>query len=148
MLRRLGGGLTAVLKARPNNLSCCVTSRRSMSMKLKSQTQATITTTCALKSACLGVDASSISSTSTLIIVLCSRLFCSSTVFKEKSEMMRLRRDGTTKPVSRDQILRRERGQGNTHFSCSADHVQDWQPYPVDPYSCYVSHSETFFLFS
>ena len=20
----------------------------------------------------------------------------------------------------------------------SADHVQDWQPYPVDPYSCYV----------
>ena len=33
------------------------------------------------------------------------------------------------------QILRRERGQGNIHFSCSADHVQDWQPYPVDPYS-------------
>ena len=23
-------------------------------------------------------------------------------------------------------------------FSCSADHVQDWQPYPVDPYSCYM----------
>ena len=22
-------------------------------------------------------------------------------------------------------------------FSCSVDHVQDWQPYPVDPYSCY-----------
>ena len=21
-------------------------------------------------------------------------------------------------------------------FPCSADHVQDWQPYPVDPYSC------------
>ena len=21
---------------------------------------------------------------------------------------------------------------------CSADHVQDWQPYPVDPYSCYM----------
>ena len=20
----------------------------------------------------------------------------------------------------------------------SADHVQDWQPYPVDPYSCYM----------
>ena len=29
----------------------------------------------------------------------------------------------------------RERGQGNIHFSCSADHEQDWQPYPVDPYS-------------
>ena len=38
-------------------------------------------------------------------------------------------------PVSRDQILRRVRGQGNLHFPCSADHEQDWQPYPVDPYS-------------
>ena len=45
-------------------------------------------------------------------------------------------RDGTAEPVSRDQILRRERGQGNIIFSCSADHVQDWQPYPVDPNSC------------
>ena len=26
-------------------------------------------------------------------------------------------------------------GDGNIHFSCSADHEQDWQPYPVDPYS-------------
>ena len=24
------------------------------------------------------------------------------------------------------------------HFFCSADHMQDWQPYPVDPYSCYM----------
>ena len=31
--------------------------------------------------------------------------------------------------------LRHERGQGNIHFPCSADHEQDWQPYPVDPYS-------------
>ena len=23
-------------------------------------------------------------------------------------------------------------------FPCSADHVQDWQPYPVDPYSFYM----------
>ena len=52
--------------------------------------------------------------------------------------MSRLTRDGTAEPVSRDQILRRERGQGNIHFSCSADHVQDWQSYTVDPYSCYV----------
>ena len=50
--------------------------------------------------------------------------------------MSRLTRDGIAEPVSRDQILRHERGQGNIHFSCSADHVQDWQPYPVDPYSC------------
>ena len=50
--------------------------------------------------------------------------------------MSRLTRDGTAEPVSRDQILRHERGQGNINFSCSsADHVQDWQPYPVDPYS-------------
>ena len=53
-------------------------------------------------------------------------------------EMSRLTRDGTAEPVSRDQILRHERGQGNIHFSYSADHVQDWQPYPVDPYSCYM----------
>ena len=42
-------------------------------------------------------------------------------------------RDGTAEPVSRDQIPRRERGYGNINFPCSADHVQDWQPYPVDP---------------
>ena len=40
--------------------------------------------------------------------------------------MRRLTRDGTAKPVSRDQILRRERGQGNTRFPCSADHEQDY----------------------
>ena len=49
--------------------------------------------------------------------------------------MSRLTRDGTAEPVSRDQILRHARGQGNISFPCSADHEQDWQPYPVDPYS-------------
>ena len=49
--------------------------------------------------------------------------------------MSRLTRDGTAEPVSRDQILRHARGQRNVHFPCSADHEQDWQPYPVDPYS-------------
>ena len=48
--------------------------------------------------------------------------------------MSRLTRDVTSKPVSRDPILRRERGQGNVHFPCSADHEQDWQSYPVDPH--------------
>ena len=36
------------------------------------------------------------------------------------------------------ETLRRVRGQGNIpniNFPCSADHEQDWQPYPVDPYS-------------
>ena len=50
-------------------------------------------------------------------------------------KMSRLTRDETAEPVSRDQILRHARGQGNIIFSCSADHEQDWQPYPVDPYS-------------
>ena len=50
-------------------------------------------------------------------------------------ETSRLTRDGTAGLVSRDQILRHARGQGNIHFPCSADHEQDWQPYPVDPYS-------------
>ena len=36
---------------------------------------------------------------------------------------------------TRDQILRHARGQGNIIFPCSADHEQDCQPYPVDPYS-------------
>ena len=59
-----------------------------------------------------------------------------STRFSLSMEMSRLTRDGTAEPVSRDQILRRERGQGNLHVPCSADHVQDWQPYPVDLYVC------------
>ena len=49
--------------------------------------------------------------------------------------MSRLTRDGTAETVSRDQNLRHGRGQGNIHFPCSADHEQDWQLYPVDPYS-------------
>ena len=54
--------------------------------------------------------------------------------------MSRLTRDdGTAEPVTRDQILRRERGQENIHFlPGSADHEQDWQPYPVDPYFRYM----------
>ena len=27
---------------------------------------------------------------------------------------------------------------GNINFPCSADHEQNWQPYPVDPYFCYM----------
>ena len=63
-------------------------------------------------------------------------------------EMSRLTRGGTAEPVSRDQILRHARGQGNIYFLCSADHEQDWQPYPVDPYSAtcddhtYTQHTD------
>ena len=49
--------------------------------------------------------------------------------------MSRVTRDGTAKLVSRDQTLRRERGQGNVCIACSAKHEQDWQRHPVDPYS-------------
>ena len=44
-----------------------------------------------------------------------------STRFSLSTEMSRLMRDGTAESVSRDQILRRKRGQGNVHFYCSAD---------------------------
>ena len=56
-----------------------------------------------------------------------------------------LTRDGTAEPVSRDQILRHARGQGNINFPCSADQEQDWQPYPVDPYSA-ICDDHTYIL--
>ena len=40
-----------------------------------------------------------------------------STRFSLSMEMSRLARDGTAEPVSRDQILRREREQVNIHVS-------------------------------
>ena len=60
--------------------------------------------------------------------------------------MSRLTRDGTAEPVSRDQILRHALGQGNIHFPCSADHEQDWQPYPLSilPESEYEIEKRTF----
>ena len=40
--------------------------------------------------------------------------------------------------LTRSNFRHEERGQGDIHFSCSADQVQDWQPYPVEPYSYYM----------
>ena len=57
----------------------------------------------------------------------------------------RLTRDETAKPVSRGQILRRERGQGKVYFPCSADHEQDWQPYPVDAQSAVCDDHKTIY---
>ena len=48
--------------------------------------------------------------------------------------MGRLMRDGTAERVLRDQILRHVRGRRNINFPCLADHEQDWQRFPVDPY--------------
>ena len=42
-------------------------------------------------------------------------------------------RDGRSRLVRSNS--RHERGHRNVHFRCSADHEQDWQPYPVDPHS-------------
>ena len=56
--------------------------------------------------------------------------------------MSGLARDETAEPVSRDQILRREREQGSTRFACSADHEQDWQSYtPADAQSAPCIHT-------
>ena len=52
--------------------------------------------------------------------------------------MISVMRDGTAETGAGDQILRHKRGQGNLNFLCSADHEQDWQPFPVDPHSCYM----------
>ena len=59
--------------------------------------------------------------------------------------MSRLTPDGTTKPVSRDQIIRHERRQGNIHFPCLADHEHDWQRYTVDP-SLAICDDHTYIL--
>ena len=61
--------------------------------------------------------------------------------------MSRMTRNGTVGPVSRNQILRRERGQENIHFPCSADHEQDRQPYAVGPYSAIICGDETTFFY-
>ena len=46
-----------------------------------------------------------------------------------------LRQDGTAEPVPRDQLCRRERGQGKHHFPLLSDHEHEWQPCLVHPYS-------------
>ena len=54
-------------------------------------------------------------------------------------EMTRLTRDGTAEPVSRNQILTGAKADKEMSiFLALAHHVQDWQPYPVDPFSCYM----------
>ena len=70
-------------------------------------------------------------------------------------EMSRLTRDGAAQPVSRDQILRRERDRKILIFPCSADHEQDWQTYTRlihalaicdEPYICIAEiRNELFF---
>ena len=70
-----------------------------------------------------------------------------STRFSLSMEIIsRLTRDGTAEPVSRYQILRHARKQGNAHFPCSADHEQDWRPYLVDPDSAIICDDHTYII--
>ena len=65
----------------------------------------------------------------------------SSTRFSLSMEMSRLTQDETDERtrLARPNSQAHKRGQGTIHFSCSAHHEQDWQPYPVDPYYfCYM----------
>ena len=67
-----------------------------------------------------------------------------STRFSLIMKLSRLTRDRTAELVSLGQILRRKQGQGNIHFSCSADFEQDRQTYLVDHYSCYIVTIRTY----
>ena len=58
-----------------------------------------------------------------------------STRFSLSMEMRRLTRDGTAEPVSRDQILRHTRGQGNIIFPVQLTTSKIGNLNPVDPYS-------------
>ena len=58
------------------------------------------------------------------------------TIFSLSMEMSRLTRDGN--PSRETEFSDAYAGKGNIHFPCVADHVQDWQPYPADPYSCFI----------
>ena len=40
--------------------------------------------------------------------------------------------------LARPNSQARTRTEWNINFARAADHEQDWQPYPVDPYSCYM----------
>ena len=63
-----------------------------------------------------------------------------STRFSLSIRMSRLTSDGTAEPLSRDQILRRERGQGNiVFFPFQLTTSRITKPYPVDPYTYYIS---------
>ena len=53
--------------------------------------------------------------------------------------MIRLTRTGRRNPSRETKLLGAYGDRGilifPVNFPCSADHEQDWQPYPVDPYS-------------
>ena len=54
-------------------------------------------------------------------------------------------RDGQTHIVRPNSQPRAETGT-NLHFTCSVDHEQNQQPYPVDPYSAMYDGDQTYSL--
>ena len=66
-------------------------------------------------------------------------------MFSLSMEISRLTRDGTAEPVSRDQTLSRERGQGNIHFPwCRIGNKANLTRL-IDPYSCSMcDHTYTY----
>ena len=58
-----------------------------------------------------------------------------------KNEQVYAGRDGRTRLARPNSQART--GTGKYPFPCSADHEQDWQPHPVDPYSamCDIIHN-------
>ena len=61
--------------------------------------------------------------------------------------MSRLTRDGTAEPVSRDQILRRERGQGNVHFPVQLTTSRILATLPGWSILCYICDDHIFRIF-
>ena len=52
--------------------------------------------------------------------------------------------DGTANPSRETKFSGANGDKDMVSFPCSADHEQNWQPHPVDPYSCYIcDHSYT-----
>ena len=52
-------------------------------------------------------------------------------------------RDCRTRLARQNSQVRTETGKKKT---CSADHEQDWQPYPVDPYPCYSMRDDYIYI--
>ena len=63
----------------------------------------------------------------------------------EQAEAGRDRRIRLARPNSQ---ARTWTGTEKNHFPCLAHHEQDWQPYPVDPYLCFMcNHTYTSFTY-
>ena len=66
----------------------------------------------------------------------------------EYGEFAGLRGTGRPNPSRETNFSGANEDRGKNIFPCSADHEQDWQPYPVDPYSAINNdHTCIYFYF-